>query len=164
MKRYQDNVTCWLTVLAVLLLALLTALAGCEEYPLTPAPAAEEETAEVVETSVQVRTADRATLAVYDYLLAKAESYQAKTYLAEFYTVCDNWSALPEYYKDGSGVWYVTVDMTAVEPWLLREHWQRASWLVFRDGKVLPSPELGANALRIEADLQELSGTGESPP
>jgi hypothetical protein len=61
--------------------------------------------------------------------------------------------------------------MTSTEVWEERPYWQQAGWLVFQDGKVMSSNRLKANALRIEADLQELSlqpkplkaeGTGES--
>ena len=97
-------------------------------------------------------------LAVYEHLLSQAESYQAKVYLADFYTTCDNWSARSELLKDGTGLWYVTVDMTDVVGWREKPYWQQASWLVVKkDGKVIPSNRFQANALRIEADLQELS-------
>jgi len=54
------------------------------------------------------------------------------------------------------------VDMTSGKEWKWKPYWQQASWFVFRDGKVMPSNRIQANALRIEADLQELSVTPQS--
>lgn len=139
-----------ITLLAILLLTV----AGCEEFAqFAPAPAAPEE----VVAPTTIRTEDSAILAVYEHLLNQAEGHEAKVYLADFYTVCDNWSAETELFKDGTSIWYVLLDMTETEKWEWRPHWQQASWFVFQDGKVIPSNRLEANALRIEADLQELS-------
>jgi hypothetical protein len=148
----------------VLIMALLASLIGtvtaCEDMgfppPSTPAPEEEPPPKEVT-TPTAIMTKDAAMLAVYQRLLSQAESYEAKMYLADFYANCDNWSAESEFFKDGSGTWYVTVDMTENETWELRPYWQQASWFVFRDGKVVPSNRFQANALRIEADLQALS-------
>ena len=144
---------------AVLLVVMLGTIAGCEDYGFpSPAPAEKAET----ETSPTViRTKDSATLAVYQHLLEQAKSIEAKLYLADFYTTCDNWSVEGEYFKDGSGMWYVLVDMTNVQVWEARLHWQVASWFVSKDGEVIPSNLLNANALRIEADLMELSPESE---
>jgi len=148
----------WL--LLVLVVVLLTALpgvvTGCEDFQIAP-PAEEEAPKEVTPPPTVILTKDQAILAVYEHLLTQAESHEAKEYLADFYAACDNWTAQSEYFKDGSGVWYVIVDMTLVEPWELRAYWQQAGWFVFREGKVLPASHLEANALRIEADLQEMS-------
>ena len=148
----------------VLLIALLATLSltftGCEDFGLVPAPATPTPEApkpvEVTPTAA-ISTADRATLAVYEHLLSQAESHEAKKYLAEFYAVSDNWSAEKERFKDGSSIWYVLVDMSANETWEWTPYWQQAGWFVLQDGKVMPSYRLQANALRIEADLQELS-------
>ncbi len=142
-----------------LLVVLLGTVTACEGMGF-PSTTSTEETPEPepVETSHDViNTRDAAILAVYQRLLGKAESYEAKTYLSDFYASCDNWTAQSEYYKDGSGTWYVVVDMTANEDWELRPYWQQASWFVFKDGEVIPSNLFQANALRIEADLQALS-------
>ncbi len=104
-----------------------------------------------------ITTEDRAILAVYEHLLILAEGYKAKKYLAEFYATCDNWSAKSELFKDGTTVWNVMVDMSSNKIWQWRPYWQQASWFIFRDGKVIPSNRLRGNALRIEADLQEVS-------
>ena len=144
---------------AVLLVVMLGTIAGCEDYGFpqaTPAEKTETETSPTV-----IRTKDSATLAVYQHLLEQAKSIEAKLYLADFYTTCDNWSVEGEYFKDGSGMWYVLVDMTNVQVWEARLHWQLASWFVFKDGEVIPSNLLNANALRIEADLMELSPESE---
>ena len=139
----------------VLIITLLTVLAGlvagCEaQFPSANKPA-------TVVSPIVISTNDRAVLAVYEYLLGQAKGPKAKSYLAEFYAACDNWSAESELFKDGSSVWYVLVDMTGSKIWKLRPYWQQASWFVFRDGRVIPSNRIQANALRIEADLQELS-------
>ena len=147
-------------ILIILLAVLVLTVTGCEDFEQwspTPPPEPEEKTEVVEAPPIAIRTADRATLAVYEHLLTQAESYQAKAYLADLYTVSDNWSAESEIFKDGTSVWYVVVDMTSTEVWEERPYWQQASWLVFQDGKVMPSNRLKANALRIGADLQELS-------
>lgn len=147
----------------ILIISLLTVLAlaviGCEDFGFPPPepPQPEKKAEEQAPPPITITTYDRAILVVYEHLLSQAESYQAKVYLAEFYATCDNWSAKSELFKDGTSVWYVVVDMTSIEAWEDRPYWQQAGWLVFRDGKVMPSNRLKANALRIEADLQELS-------
>ncbi|MDD5127720.1 MAG: hypothetical protein PHR43_06485 [Dehalococcoidales bacterium] len=146
---------CILGIFAMLLIALLL-LPGCEAYgyptTTTPAPPRTETPSATV-----VNTKDSALLAVYQHLLEQAESHTAKRYLADFYTACDNWTTESEYFKDGSGIWYVQVDMGNVKPWTERAHWQKAGWFVYRNGKVVAANRLETNALRIEADLQELS-------
>ena len=153
-KRYIKPI-----LIMALLAALLGIVTGCEDfgqYP-PPSPPAEKPEPEKVPSPTVISTGDRAILAIYEDLLSQAGSHEAKIYLAEFYTVCDNWSAEKERFKDGSTIWYVLVDMTSTETWEWRAHWQQAGWFVFRDGEVISSNRLQANALRIEADLQELS-------
>ena len=148
------------SILIIALLAtLLLTFTGCEDFGLVPAPTPTPEAPEPEKTALPatISTADRAILTVYEHLLSQAETHEAKKYLAEFYTVSDNWSAEKERFKDGSSIWYVLVDMTDNETWELTPHWQQASWFVLQNGKVMPSYRLQANALRIEADLQELS-------
>ena len=158
-KRYLKPV-----LVIALLMALVGTVTACQDvYPSSSAP--QPQPAPVPATgSTVITTRDAALLAVYQRLLDQAISYQAKTYLADFYATCDNWSAESEYFKDGSGVWYVTVDMTGNHDWKYRPYWQQASWFVFRDGKVIPANRFQVNALRIEADLQALSPeTGPGP-
>lgn len=144
-------------VLIIALLAILSlTVTGCADFGQFPPPE-EKPKPEKIVTPTAIGTEDRATLAIYEHLLRQAESHEAKLYLAEFYTVCDNWSAESELFKDGTSIWYVSVNMTAVEEWEWRPYWQQASWFIFKDGKVMPSNRLQVNALRIEADLQELS-------
>jgi hypothetical protein len=140
----------------ITLLAMVFFAAGCQDLGTFPTT---EPTAQPTASppSQFINTADRATLAVYEHLLSLAESYEAKDYLAEFYTVSDNWSARSELLKDGTTVWHVEVDMSGVSNWQERPYWQQASWLVYTDGRVVPSSQFNADALRIEADLQELS-------
>ena len=107
-----------------------------------------------------ITTEDRAILAVYEHLLGQAGSHQAKAYLADFYAVCDNWKAESELLKDGTSLWYVTVDMSHAAAWQERSYWQQASWLVYKEGRVIPSTRFQASALRIEADLEQLSPPG----
>jgi len=159
-KRYIK-----LILFITLLVVLAWTVTGCEElgFPSPTAPAeTTEETAEVVAPPTTVTTEDRATLAVYGHLLSQAKSYQAKVYLADFYTTCDKWSAKAELLRDGTSVWYVVVDMTHIKIWREKPHWQQAGWFVFQDGKVMSTSRLEANALRIEADLQELSLLAEA--
>ena len=146
---------------SVLIVSLLVVLAGavngCENFEQWPPPEPSNEKTEVEAPPKTIRTEDRAILAVYEHLLSQAESYKAKAYLADFYTICDNWSAESELFKDGTSIWHVVVDMTDVEAWRERPYWQQASWFILQDGKVIPSNRFQANAVRIEADLQELS-------
>ena len=143
-----------------LLALLLLAVGGCEDFAQFSPPEPEAKPEEEVPTTA-IRSEDSAILAVYAHLLSPAQSHEAKVYLADFYSTCDNWSAETELFKDGTSVWYVLVDMTGVEKWEWTSHWQQASWFVFKDSKVIPSNRLQGNALRIEADLQELSLTPE---
>lgn len=146
-----------LVLIIALLVVLAGAVTGCEYLEdFVPAPPPEEK-AETEVPRITVKTEDRAVLAVYEYLLDQAESDKAKVYLANFYTACDNWGAEVELLKDGTTVWHVVVDMTDAGVWKERAYWQQAGWLVLPDGKVIPSNRFQANALRIEADLQELS-------
>ena len=147
-------------LIIALLVTLLGAFTACEDFGYPPASTPQEPTEPEPEKVIKptvISTRDAALLAVYQRLLGQAESYEAKIYLADFYATCDNWSAESEFFKDGSSTWYVVVDMTSNETWELRPYWQQASWFVFKDGKVIPSNYLRANALRIEADLQALS-------
>ena len=153
MRRYLK-----LGLIITLLLILLLAATGCEDFGTFPPPEPpEEKPEEKIAHPTFINSEDRATLAVYEYLLSLAVSHEAKTYLAEFSAASDNWSAKSELFKDGTSIWYVRVDMTSVEVWEEKSYWQQAGWFVYRDGKVIPSNRLQANALRIEADLQELS-------
>ena len=143
----------------VLILFVSLLLIGCEDFQQfpPPTPPAEQPEPEKVTGPTAIGSSDKAILAVYEHLLGQAESHAAKSYLADFYAVCDNWTAELERFKDGSSVWYVVLDMTEVEPWEWPPYWQQASWYVFRDGRVIPSNRHEGNALRIEAELQELS-------
>jgi len=159
---FSDTVKrCLSPILIISLLAMLAlTVTGCEDFEQwspTPPPEPEEKTEVVEAPPIAIRTVDRAPLAVYEHLLTQAESYQAKAYLADLYPVSDNGRAESEIFKEGTSVWHVVGDMTSTEAWAERPYWQQASWLVFQDGKVMPSNRLKANALRIEADLQELS-------
>ena len=153
-----------LALFIALLVALLGTVTACESLGFAPASTPEESEPEPVTTSdaTAINTKDTAIMAVYQSLLAQADSYDAKMYLSEFYTNCDNWYGESEYFKDGSDTWHVVVDMTESAYWDLRTYWQQASWFVFRDGKVIPSNLFEANALRIEADLQALSPAPKS--
>jgi len=152
-------------VTIALLAGLIWAGIGCEGFdPLAPSAPPEEETEVEAPPPTAITTEDRAILAVDEHLLSQAEGHQAKVYLADFYATCDNWKAESELLKDGTSVWYVTVDMTDVAVWKEKPYWQQASWLVLQDGNIMPSPRFQANALRIEADLQELSLPPKPPP
>ena len=150
-KRYIKPV---LMISLLALLALTTI--GCEEFGFPPleSPASEEE-ARVEAPPTTIGTNDRAILTVQIHLFSQAESYKAKAYLADFYAARDSWNAESTVFKDGTSAWYVETTGSGVAA--ERPYWQQASWLVFQDGTVMPSDRLQANALRIEADLQELS-------
>ena len=148
------------SVLALSLLAvLLLSVTACEELGLggsTP-----DETTDVNDPFI-INTAEEAELAVYRHLLEQADSPEAKLYLADFYTSCYNWRVQSEYFKDGSEIWLVEVDMTAESDWEHNSYWQRAGWFVYQDSSVIPSNLFKLNALRIEADLQGLGPETET--
>ena len=155
-KRYMKP------ILIILIVVLALTVVGCEDFQQWSPPPAEEKTEETAPPTT-ITTEDRAILAVFEQLLSQAESYQAKVYLADFYATCDNWEAESELLTDGTFLWYVTIDMTGVAGWREKPYWQQACWLVQKkDGKVMPSRRSQANALRIEADLQELNLQSES--
>jgi hypothetical protein len=155
MRRWLRRPYASLTVIIMLLAVVITA-SGCQDYTF-PAPEQPSPEPEKPAPTTFINSGDRATLAVYEHLLSLAVSHEAKDYLAEFSAVSDNWSAESELFKDGSSVWYVTVDMNEVDNWQEKPYWQQAGWFVYQDGRVIPSNRLQANALRIESDLQELS-------
>lgn len=150
------------TLIIALLVASVLSVTGCQDFGQFPPPELPAEEPKETVPSTFITTEDRAILAVYEHLLSQALSHEAKGYLAQFYAVSDNWSARSELYKDGTTIWYVLVDKAGVETWQERPYWQQASWFVYRNGRVIPSNRLNANALRIEADLQELSSQPES--
>jgi len=149
-------------VIITLLAVLALAVTGCEDFGFPAAESPEETPEAEAPPATTITTEDRAILAVHEHLFTLAEGYQAKDYLADFYVTCDEWGASSELFTDGTSVWYVVVTMTSTEVSEERPHWQEACWIVFRDGKVIPSNRSQANALRIEADLQELSPQPES--
>jgi len=160
MKHFTIKKKVLKSIFVIAMLAvLLMMVASCEGLGFPSSTPQETPEPEPVETTVStvIKYQDAAILAVYQRLLGEAGSYDAKMYLSDFYTTCDNWTAQRDYFKDGSGTWHVVVDMTESEDWAFRPYWQQASWLVFKDGEVIPSNLFRANALRIEADLQALS-------
>lgn len=160
MKHFTINKKVLKSIFVIAMLAVLLVMASsCEDmgFPsAAPQETPEPEPAKTTSATV-IKYKDAAILAVYQRLLGEAGSYDAKIYLSDFYTTCDNWTAQSDYFKDGSGTWHVVVDMTGAEDWAFHPYWQQASWLVFKDGEVIPSNLFRANALRIEADLQSLS-------
>ena len=155
MRRWLRRRYASLTAIILLSAVVLTA-SGCQDYTF-PTPEQPSPEPEKPASTAFINSGDRATLAVYEHLLSLAVSHEAKDYLAEFSATSDNWSAESELFKDGSSVWYVTVDMSGVANWQEKPYWQQAGWFVYQDGRVIPSNRLQANALRIESDLQELS-------
>ncbi len=139
-------------VLSLLITLVFTATA-CESLGLNSTT---DEPTDTEETGV-ITSGDEAELAVYQRLLAQAESPEAKLYLSDFYTNSYNWSVQSEYFRDGSATWLVSVDMTEETEWDHEPYWQRAGWFVLKDGSVIPANLYQLNALRIEADLQSLS-------
>jgi hypothetical protein len=161
MKNTSRKVNLIKTVIVIsLLLAILLTVVSCEDlgFPSTTSTSdtnTPEPSNSDGDTIVSYK--DAAILAVYQHLLDRAGSAEAKLYLADYYTACDNWDAVSEYFKDGSGTWHVVVDMSGTADWEYDSYWQQASWFVFRDGTVIPSNLFQGNALRIEADLQRQS-------
>lgn len=145
-------------VILTLLMAVCTVFASCEDmtgFPTTsPTPAVPK--VEIRRTLVL--SEDRALLAVQEYLLSKATSARAKTYLTELYAAGGKWSAKGDLLKDGTRTWNVMLETEGKTGVQVKPYWSQACWTVFDDGKVLPSPKYDANALRIETDLQQLSG------
>ncbi len=149
-----------LVIVISLLLTIILTVVSCEDMGFpgttnTPDTNTPEESNTDGTTVISYK--DAAIMAVYQHLLDQAGSPEAKIYLANFYTACDNWDAVSEYFKDGAGTWHVVVDMTQITKWEHESYWQEASWFVYRDGRVIPSNLFQSNALRIEADLQDLS-------
>ncbi|MDZ4247456.1 MAG: hypothetical protein U1D67_10105 [Dehalococcoidia bacterium] len=146
----------WRFVFALTICAVF--LAGCQEIPgfTTPAPTPAAVKSEPKRTLVL--SEDKAMLVVQEYLLSKAVTAKAKTYLSEFYSSGLEWSARSELLKDGTRTWNVMLEAKDAKDDSIKLHWKQAGWVVFDDGRVLPSPQYNANALRIETDLQELSG------
>ncbi len=143
-------------ILLVLVSLVAGAASGCIILPTdTPTPTPQA-TQTPKATGSAITTEDRVLLAVHQHLLEKAESYEAKRYLTDFYDAVGKFKARSELMKDGSTVWHASVNMGGIE-FKEKPYWQQACWLVFTDGKVIPCQEFGLNALRIEADLQELS-------
>ncbi len=156
MKQWPKTLRKLILTSALLALTVLIT-AGCQDFGAFPPPELPEDKPEETAPTTFISSEDRAVLAVYEHLLSQAESYDAKTYLAEFSATSDNWTAISELYKDGSNIWYVSVDMSGVTGWEGKSYWKQAGWFVYRDGRVVPSNRLQANALRIEADMQQLS-------
>ena len=140
-------------LLLILLIAVILTATACEDLGLGGTGSEETDTEE---TGV-IASGEEAELAVYQYLLAQADSSEAKLYLSDFYTHAHNWSVQSEYFRDGSETWLVAVDMTGEANWDHNSYWQRAGWFVLKDGTVIPGNLYQMNALRIEADLQALS-------
>lgn len=154
MTFLSQNKRLFASILALsLLIAVVFGVTGCENLGLGGGT----ETTTPTNEPGTIDTAEEAELAVYQYLLAQANSAEAKLYLADFYATCDNWDELSEYFRDGSETWLVAVDMTGEANWDHKSYWQRAGWFVLKDGGVMPANLYNMNALRIEADLLELN-------
>ncbi len=158
MVRYISNVKYLRLLLIIPLLLLLLTTVGCEDF-FGDTQTTTEEPVETQEepSAIVINTGERAILAVHEHLFHLAESYEAKRYLADFYTADESWAAESNLFQDGTVVWYVTAMRTNMAVRGSITEWQEVVWLVFRDGVVIPSNRAKANSLRIEATLQELS-------
>jgi hypothetical protein len=158
MTRYIPSVKYLRLLLIIPILVLLLTTVGCEDFFGGTQTTTEEPVQEQEEPStIIINTGERAILAVHEHLFNLAESYEAKQYLADFYTADESWAAESDLFQDGTIVWYVTAMRTNMAVRGSITEWQEAVWLVFRDGVVIPSNQARANSLRIEATLQELS-------
>ena len=94
--------------------------------------------------------------AVLALLHAEAKNDDAKLYLAEYLMVVDNRVAKP---GDDQETWYVTLNMDRKPDSGQgeKQYWESAAWIVFKDGKVLPSSRHAGNATRILLDLRASS-------
>lgn len=145
-------------VLLPLLMAFSIVTAACEDVPGLPTASPSPPAPKAESRRTLVLSEDRALLAVQEYLLLKATSARAKTYLTELYAAGGKWSGKGELLKDGTRVWNVMLETEDKADNQIKPCWRQASWTVFDDGKVLPTTKYGANALRIETDLQQLGG------
>ena len=116
-----------LILTSALLVLTMLMTTGCQDFGAFPPPELPEDKPEETAPTTFISSEDRAVLAVYEHLLNQAESYEAKTYLAEFSATSDNWTAISELYKDGSNIWYVSVDMSGVTGWTEKSYWKQAN-------------------------------------
>ncbi|MBI4331562.1 MAG: hypothetical protein HY673_09805 [Chloroflexi bacterium] len=143
----------WPILFAILAVVFLT---GCQDFGFPTPPTTGTPPARTAGRTTLVISEDRAILAVQEYLLNKAASARAKTYLTDLYASGAAWTGKSELLKDGTRIFNVTLT-TSKSGTQVREHWRQALWTVFDDGKVLPSSTYDGNALRIEADIQALN-------
>lgn len=89
--------------------------------------------------------------AVMSFLQSEAKSNSGRVYLAEYLMV-----ATSHVTEATGGNWYVTfrMDRKPDSDQGERAYWDAASWLVFKDGTVMPSGRHSGNATRIMTDLR----------
>ena len=102
MNKNRKNYLVYSLLAVALMIVLLIPLSACEElgYPAatttTPTVQPKEEKA----PTTVIDNKDEALMAVYRNLIEKAESSEAKLYLADFYAASVNWTAVSEIFKD----------------------------------------------------------------
>ena len=98
-------------------------------------------------------TDDDALKAVLALLHSEAKNDSGRLYLAEYLMVANNRVAAP---GDDQETWYVTLSMDRKpdSDQGEKQYWESAAWIVFKDGKVLPSSRHAGNATRILLDLR----------
>ncbi|GEM_PF-3789183 len=97
-----------------------------------------------------------AVAAVTAFLQSEARNDEARLYLAEYAMVARNRVARV---SDDGSEWYVTFTMDGKSNADQGEktYWESAAWMVFTNGKVMPSSRHGAHASRILLDLRAVS-------
>jgi len=106
----------------------------------------------------KVASEQDAANAVLAFLQSEIKSDQARLYMAEYLLAVPGRDGKPNMTSEGQ-TWYVTFSMDRKPDSEEGEkpYWGTAAWVVFSDGKVLPSSRHNGNAARIVQDLRNAS-------
>lgn len=96
--------------------------------------------------------------AVLAFMQSETKSDEARLYTAEYLMAVPDKKARPGMAPEGQ-TWYVTFSMDRKPDGGEGEkaYWNAAAWVVFSDGKVMPSSRHNGNAARILQDLRNAS-------
>ncbi|MBI2957569.1 MAG: hypothetical protein HYY32_01880 [Chloroflexi bacterium] len=146
-----------ISALAILLIGLLAA-GACGAPPAGAAgkPPSSKELNWDYKYPGKLDSEQQAIAAVLALLESEAKSDSSRLYLAEYKLVARNRVSVQ---SDDKETWYVTLTMDRKPDSEQGEkpYWQSSAWMVFKDGKVLPSSRHGGNAARILTDLRGAS-------